>query len=148
MQSSAQSHSHHSPKNLTNWHRSGRDIRLAPLIIAYQIKWHDTAFALCTTQKMKFFNKDFFSRCDQIRRKLRIWLYSLKKSSMENFIFCTVLYFRYSYKNSALRPQIPYMTIWCLSTFLYQCSSITHFNTTPYPTYLQITPLNHTSKSH
>ena len=24
-------------------------------------------------QKMKFFNKDFFSKCDQIRRFLRIW---------------------------------------------------------------------------
>ena len=26
-----------------------------------------------TAQKMKFFNKDFFSKCDQIRRFLRIW---------------------------------------------------------------------------
>ena len=39
-------------------------------------------------QKMKFSNKDFFSKCDQIRRKLPIW--SLKKSLMENFIFCVV----------------------------------------------------------
>ena len=36
---------------------------------------------------MKFFIKDFFSKCDQIRRKLRIWSYLLKKSFMENFIF-------------------------------------------------------------
>ena len=28
------------------------------------------------------------SKCDQIRRKLRIWSYLLKKSLMENFIFC------------------------------------------------------------
>ena len=36
---------------------------------------------------MKFSIKDFFSKCDQIRRKLRIWSHLLKKSLMENFIF-------------------------------------------------------------
>ena len=36
---------------------------------------------------MKFFIKDFFSKCDQIRKKLRIWSHLLKKSLMENFIF-------------------------------------------------------------
>ena len=44
-----------------------------------------------TAQKMKFAIKDFFSKCDQIRRKLRIWSHLLKKSLMENFIFCAVL---------------------------------------------------------
>ena len=44
-----------------------------------------------TAQKMKFSIKDFFSKCDQIRRKLRIWSHLLKKSLMENFIFCEVL---------------------------------------------------------
>ena len=39
---------------------------------------------------MKFSIKDFFSKCDQIRRKLRIWSHLLKKSLMENFIFCKV----------------------------------------------------------
>ena len=43
-----------------------------------------------TTQKMKFSIKDFFSKCDQIRRKLRIWSHLLKKSLMENLIFCAV----------------------------------------------------------
>ena len=43
-----------------------------------------------TAQKMKFFIKDFFSKCDQIRRKLRIWSHLLKKSLMENFSFCAV----------------------------------------------------------
>ena len=37
---------------------------------------------------MKFSIKDFFSKCDQIRRKLRIWSHLLKKSL--NFIFCAV----------------------------------------------------------
>ena len=40
-----------------------------------------------TAQKMKFSIKDFFSKCDQILRKLRIWSHLLKKSSAENFIF-------------------------------------------------------------
>ena len=43
-----------------------------------------------TAQKMKFFIKDFFSKFDQIRMKLRIWSHLLKKSLMENFIFCAV----------------------------------------------------------
>ena len=41
-------------------------------------------------QKMKFSIKDFFSKCDQIRRKLRIWSHLLKKSLIENFIFSAV----------------------------------------------------------
>ena len=43
----------------------------------------------CT--KMKFSIKDFSSKCDQISRKLRIWSHLLKKSLMENFIFCAVI---------------------------------------------------------
>ena len=39
---------------------------------------------------MKFSITDFFSKCDQVRRKLRIWSHLLKKSLMENFIFCAV----------------------------------------------------------
>ena len=46
----------------------------------------------CTAQKIKFFIKDFFSKCDQIWRKLRIWSHLLKKSLMENFIFCAVMF--------------------------------------------------------
>ena len=41
-----------------------------------------------TAQKMKFSIKDCFSKCDQIRSFLRIWSHLLKKSIMENFIFC------------------------------------------------------------
>ena len=42
-----------------------------------------------TAQKMRFSIKDFFSKCDQICRKLRIWSHLLKKPLVENFIFCT-----------------------------------------------------------
>ena len=44
-----------------------------------------------TEQKMNFSIKDFFSKCDQIRSFLWIWSHLLKKSLMENFIFCAVL---------------------------------------------------------
>ena len=37
-----------------------------------------------TAQKAKFSIKDFFNKCDQIRR---IWSHLLKKSLIENFIF-------------------------------------------------------------
>ena len=43
-----------------------------------------------TARKMKFSIKDFFSKCDQILRKLRIWSHLRKKSLMENFIFYAV----------------------------------------------------------
>ena len=45
-----------------------------------------------TTQKMKISIKDFFSKCDQIGSFLRIWSHLLKKSLMESFIFCAVLF--------------------------------------------------------
>ena len=41
----------------------------------------------CTAQKMKFPIKDFFSKCDQIHRKLQILSQLMKKSLMKTFIF-------------------------------------------------------------
>ena len=41
---------------------------------------------------MKFFILDFFSKCDQIRSKLRIWSHLLKKSLTENFNFRAVIF--------------------------------------------------------
>ena len=49
-------------------------------------------FDYCTAEKMKFFIKDFFSKCDQIRSFLWIWSHLLNNSLIENFIFCAVLY--------------------------------------------------------
>ena len=43
-----------------------------------------------SAQKMEFSIKDFCSKYDQIRSFLRISSHSLKKSFMENFIFCAV----------------------------------------------------------
>ena len=42
--------------------------------------------------KNKFSIKNFFSKCDQTCMKLRIWSYFLKKSLMEKFIFCAMLW--------------------------------------------------------
>ena len=39
-------------------------------------------------KKMRFFIKDFFSKCDETRSFLRTWSNLLEKSLMENFIFC------------------------------------------------------------
>ena len=44
--------------------------------------------AIVSASLMKFSIRDFFSKCEQICRKLRIWSHLLKKSLMENFIFC------------------------------------------------------------
>ena len=43
-----------------------------------------------TAQKMKFSIKDFLNKCDQNRRKLRVWSHLLKKPLIENLIFCAV----------------------------------------------------------
>ena len=48
------------------------------------------SYGYLTAQKLKFSMKDFFSKCDHIRRKMWIWSHLLKKSLMENFIFCAV----------------------------------------------------------
>ena len=37
---------------------------------------------------MKFSIKDFFSKCDQIRRKQQIWSHLLKKYLIKNFTVC------------------------------------------------------------
>ena len=39
---------------------------------------------------MKFYIKDSFSKCDQIRSNLLIWSHLLKKSIMENIIPCAL----------------------------------------------------------
>ena len=54
--------------------------------------WNNKALNyMDTAQKMKFSINDFFSKFDQILRKLRTWSHLPKKSLIENFIFCAVL---------------------------------------------------------
>ena len=56
----------------------------------YQYFFDTLRSVMNTAQKTKFSTKDFFGKCDQIRKKLGIWSYLLKKLLMENFIFCAV----------------------------------------------------------
>ena len=68
-------------------------LSLVFIAINYIISLKQThLFFVHTAQKMKFSIIDFFSKCYQIRRFLRIWSHSLKKSLMENFIFCAVTF--------------------------------------------------------
>ena len=56
-----------------------------------------------TAQKMKFkLRISLVNKHDQIRSFLRIWSYLLKKSLMENFIFCAVLHCQKSFLNIEL----------------------------------------------
>ena len=67
-----------------------------------------------TAQKMKFSNKDFFSNCDQIHRKLRIWSHLLKKSLMEKFIFCAVSPVTYKWPKW-IHPEVSFAPGWNLT---------------------------------
>ena len=54
--------------------------------IGHKNDWHSKK----QKKKKEVFLKYFFGKYDQICRKLQIWSHSLKKSLMENFIFCAV----------------------------------------------------------
>ena len=70
---------------------SGSIIYLASVILPpkYLAKLISTAYI---AQKLKFSIQDFFSKCDQICCKLRIWSHLLKKCLMEN-LFCSAIPF-------------------------------------------------------
>ena len=53
---------------------SSKELKKETKIVRKVLK---TAQLEITAQKMKFFIKDFFSKCDQIRRKLWIWSHLL-----------------------------------------------------------------------
>ena len=78
-----------------------------------------------TAQKMKFFVKDFFSKCNQIRRKLRIWSHLLKESLMENFIFCAVLVIETKQKFESVLMLCKHFTESCFITILFRTLLIT-----------------------
>ena len=56
------------------------------VVINIKKVFNDENFA----QKIKFPITDLLSKCDQICSLMRIWSPLLKKSLMENFIFCAV----------------------------------------------------------
>ena len=51
------------------------------------VRCWDELKRVITVQKMEIFIKDFFSKPDQIRKKLPMWSHLLKKSLMGNLIF-------------------------------------------------------------
>ena len=65
-----------------------------------------------TAQKMKFSIKDFFSNCDQIRRKLQTWSHLLKKSLMHR---------SQKYDINRPRPGHKYIKYMCLSIMIVIC---------------------------
>ena len=64
---------------------------------------------------MKFSIKDFFSKCDQIRRKLRIRSLLLKKSLMQNLIFSAVI----DQSNTCISRNFPILIILVLDIIVY-----------------------------
>ena len=68
-----------------------------------------------TEQKMKFSIKDYFTKCDQICSFLRIWSQLLKKSFIENFIFCAVLVVYVALNVADIARNNPYCKIWIIS---------------------------------
>ena len=70
---------------------------------------------------MKFSVNDFFSKCDQIRRRMRIWSHLLMKFLMEKFIFC-VVYIQYIIVPDDWGDPAPWFVFGFRKT-LYDCST-------------------------
>ena len=70
-----------------------RPFALLPTNYSYPFRVNVTIYLNAvqySAQKMKFSINDFLSICHQIRGFLRIWSHLLRKSLMENFVFCAV----------------------------------------------------------
>ena len=81
---------------------------------------------------MKFPIADFFSKCDQIRRKLCIWSHLLKKFAMENFIFCAVIRLKFA-KNQARAKQHPKAELLLFENYSLSSSMLSSTNNRPRP---------------
>ena len=55
------------------------------------VLYWNMSLLIYTVQKMKLSITDFFSKCEKILKKPRIWSHLPKKSVIENFIFCAVI---------------------------------------------------------
>ena len=66
-------------------------LKLSVVASTVSLIMSNNLYSFVIAQKIKFSVKDFFSKCDQICRKLRIWSHLLKKSLLKNFIFCDVI---------------------------------------------------------
>ena len=75
---------------------NNKDTRMKLICCLYRQPWtdftHGSAVSsidseMSVAQKMKFSIKDFFSKCNQICRKLRVWSHLLKKSLWKTSFF-------------------------------------------------------------
>ena len=112
------------PINIFSWNLPCNVVYL-PWIETFQFRGK----SFHTAQKMRFSIKDFFSKCEEIRRKLRIWSHLLKKSLIENLIFCAVSCSRLANNENSMNQRI----IWTrkglpYSPFSYLTYSATEFN--------------------
>ena len=74
----------------SGWSHSNGVMRYLFLVLLLFVWSTNLLEVLITAQKANFSIKDYFSKCDQIRRKLRIWSHLPTKSLMKNFIFSAV----------------------------------------------------------
>ena len=81
-------------KKLWPWNSAGEWVNPSIINISfYSLKTffpHENLRHRVNEHNMKFSIKEFFSKCVQIRRKLRIWSHLLKNSLMGNLIFFAV----------------------------------------------------------
>ena len=68
--------------------------------------FHAVEWTYDIAQKMKFSIKDLFSKCDQICSFLWIWSHLLKKSLIENVIFCPLWQVLHTIKRAMILPRI------------------------------------------
>ena len=61
---------------------------------------------------MKFSIKDIFSKCDETCSLPRIWSHLLKKSLMENFIYCAV---QFHYLKKLFEQILKQKIVFCVS---------------------------------
>ena len=81
------------------------------------------SITITTAQKAKFSIKDFFSKCDQIRSFPRIWSHLLRKSLMENFLFCALS----KLKVGGLFEFLNHRFLTPFASFIFFLSNLLHF---------------------
>ena len=72
---------------------------------------------------MNFSIKDFFSKCEQIRRFLRIWAHLLKKFLMENFFIQYITHQKLHF----VGQQWLQFHIWFIMTFCYKMRQLFYY---------------------
>ena len=83
-------------------------------LFSSSLKFSLYLLAQIDAQKINFFVKNWFSKCEHIRIKLRIYSHLLNKSFRENFIFCVV-------------NIIGFTAASCKSFFKPNCQSLVYF---------------------